>query len=119
MRLGDREWKQARKVSFLQYDSILNTHSMKILKMFGINGTFGKITYREYQKTEYLRDDSEAKEILQEKISDFLESLGEKGVQIISKDVKIETKCNGWVAHGELVVQEKVGTQVDTTQKED
>lgn len=50
MRLGDREWKQARKVSFLQYDSILNTHSMKILKMFGINGTFGKITYREYQK---------------------------------------------------------------------
>lgn len=92
MRLGDREWKQARKVSFLQYDSILNTHSMKILKMFGINGTFGKITYREYQKTEYLRNDSEAKEILQEKISDFLESLGEKGVQIISKDVKIETK---------------------------
>ena len=51
--------------------------------------------------------------------SDFLESLGEKGVQIISKDVKIETKCDGWVAHGELVVQEKVGTQVDTTQKED
>jgi len=48
---------------------------MKILKMFGINGTFGKITYREYQKTEYLRNDSEAKEILQEKISDFLESL--------------------------------------------
>jgi hypothetical protein len=119
MRLGDREWKQDRKVSFLQYDSILNTHSMKILKMFGINGTFGKITYREYQKTEYLHDDSEAKEILQEKISDFLESLGEKGVQIISKDVKIETKCDGWVAHGELVVQEKVGTQVDTTQKED
>lgn len=119
MRLGDREWKQARNVSFLQYDSILNTHSMKLLKMFGINGTFGKITYREYQKTEYLRDDSEAKEILQEKISDFLESLGEKGVQIISKDVKIETKCDGWVAHGQLVVQEKVGTQVDTTQKED
>ena len=28
MRLGDREWKQARKVSFLQYDSILNTHSI-------------------------------------------------------------------------------------------
>lgn len=50
MRLGDREWKQARNVSFLQYDSILNTHSMKLLKMFGINGTFGKITYREYQK---------------------------------------------------------------------
>ena len=100
-------------------DDMLHFTDEEILKMFGINGTFGKITYREYQKTEYLRDDSEAKEILQEKISDFLESLGEKGVQIISKDVKIETKCNGWVAHGELVMQEKVGTQVDTTQKED
>ena len=100
-------------------DDMLHFTDEEILKMFGINGTFGKITYREYQKTEYLRDDSEAKEILQEKISDFLESLGEKGVQIISKDVKIETKCDGWVAHGELVVQEKVGTQVDTTQKED
>ena len=112
---------------FLPADYILKKYTgrektgyfMKILKMFGITGTFGKITYREYQKTEYLRNDSEAKEILQEKISDFLESLGEKGVQIISKDVKIETKCDGWVAHGELVVQEKVGTQVDTTQKED
>lgn len=78
-----------------------------------------KLHTESIQKTEYLRNDSEAKEILQEKISDFLESLGEKGVQIISKDVKIETKCDGWVAHGELVVQEKVGTQVDTTQKED
>ena len=114
MRLGDREWKQARKVSFLQYDSILNTHSMKILKMFGINGTFGKITYREYQKTEYLRNDSEAKEILQEKISDFLESLGEKGVQIISKDVKIETKRAGWTAHGELLLREAAVSLVDS-----
>ena len=85
--------------------------------MFGINGVFGTITYREYQKAEYRHDNSEAKEILQEKISDFLVSLDEKGVQIISKDVKIETKCNGWVARGELVVREKAGTQVDTTQK--
>ena len=101
----------ARNGFVLQYDSILNTHSIvKALKMFGDQRYIvGKITYREYQKTEYLRNDSEAKEILQEKISDFLESLGEKGVQIISKDVKIETKCDGWVAHGELVVQEKVG----------
>lgn len=117
IRLGDREWKQGREAAFLQYDSILNTHSLKALKMFGINGVFGTITYREYQKAEYRHDNSEAKEILQEKISDFLVSLDEKGVQIISKDVKIETKCNGWVARGELVVREKAGTQVDTTQK--
>ena len=79
----------------------------------------GRITYREYQKTEYYYTVSEAETVLQKKIMDFLETLDEKGVQIISKDVKIETKCDGWVAHGELVVQEKVGTQVDTTQKED
>ena len=95
-------------------DDMLHFTDEEILKMFGINGTFGKITYREYQKTEYLHDDSEAKEILQEKISDFLESLGEKGVQIISKDVKIETKRAGWTAHGELLLREAAVSLVDS-----
>lgn len=45
---------------------------------------------------------------------DFLESLDEKGVQIISKDVKIETKCAGWTAHGELTLREAAGVLTDS-----
>lgn len=37
-----------------------------------------------------------------------------KGVQIISKDVKIETKCAGWTAHGELILREAAGVLTDS-----
>lgn len=119
LHFGDREWSPKVKSGYLQYDSIRDTCPVKVLEYLHIPCTLGRTTYREYQKTEYSYTAQEAKAVLQKKILDFLESLDEKGVQIISKDVKIETKCNGWVAHGELVMQEKVGTQVDTTQKED
>lgn len=119
LHFGDREWSPKVKSGYLQYDSIRDTCPVKVLEYLHIPCTLGRTTYREYQKTEYSYTAQEAKAVLQKKILDFLESLDEKGVQIISKDVKIETKCDGWVAHGELVVQEKVGTQVDTTQKED
>ena len=38
----------------------------------------------------------------------------EKGVQIISKDVKIETKRAGWTAHGELLLREAAVSLVDS-----
>lgn len=65
-------------------------------------------------KTEYSYTAQEAKAVLQKKILDFLESLDEKGVQIISKDVKIETKCAGWTAHGELILRETAGVLTDS-----
>lgn len=114
LRLGDREWKQEKKISFLHYDSIRNTCRLKLTDIFGFDVVWGKITYREYQKTEYCRDQEEAEEILRGKISDFLESLDEKGVQIISKNVKIETKRAGWTARGELLLREEAGKLVDS-----
>ena len=38
----------------------------------------------------------------------------ELGVQIISKDVKIETKRAGWTAHGELLLREAAVSLVDS-----
>ena len=43
-----------------------------------------------------------------------VETLDEKGVQIISKDVKIETKRAGWTAHGELLLREAAVSLVDS-----
>ena len=43
-----------------------------------------------------------------------LQKLTEKGVQIISKDVKIETKRAGWTAHGELLLREAAVSLVDS-----
>ena len=111
---GDREWRPDVTVPYLQYDSILERCSVKALEYLHIPCTIGKITYREYQKTEYRYTSREADDILREKILDFLKSLDEKGVQIISKDVKIETKCAGWTVHGELTVREPAGTPADS-----
>lgn len=111
---GNREWKPEKKVSFLQYDCLLETCSVKALEYLHLPCTIGRITYREYQKTEYCYTSSEAENILEEKILDFLETLDEKGVQIISKDVKIEAKRAGWTAQGELVLREAVGKLQDS-----
>jgi len=120
---GDREWKTERNVKFLQYDSVLETCPIRALTYLHIPCTIGKITYREYQKTEYCYTTPEAETVLQKKIMDFLATLDEKGVQIISKDVKIETKCAGWTVHGEFLLREAavslVDSQADDTGAED
>lgn len=111
---GNKEWKPEKKVPFLHYDGLLENCPVKVLEYLHLPCTAGRITYREYQKTEYCYTASEAETILQKKILDFLETLDEKGVQIISKDVKIETKRAGWTAQGELVLRETAGRLVDS-----
>ena len=111
---GSREWKPEKKVPYLHYDCLLETCPVKALEYLHLPCTIGRITYREYQKTEYCYTSSEAEHILEEKILDFLETLDEKGVQIISKDVKIEAKRAGWNAQGELVLREAVGKLQDS-----
>lgn len=111
---GSREWKLEKKVPYLHYDCLLETCPVKALEYLHLPCTIGRITYREYQKTEYCYTSSEAEHILEEKILDFLETLDEKGVQIISKDVKIEAKRAGWTAQGELVLREAVGKLQDS-----
>lgn len=111
---GSREWKPEKKVPYLHYDCLLETCPVKALEYLHLPCTIGRITYREYQKTEYCYTSLEAEHILEEKILDFLETLDEKGVQIISKDVKIEAKRAGWTAQGELVLREAVGKLQDS-----
>ena len=118
IRFGDREWRPKAEPGYLQYDSILDTCPVKVLEYLHVPCTLCRITYREYQKTEYSYTAQEAKTVLQKKILDFLESLDEKGVQIISKDVKIETKTAGWKVKGKLTVRETAGMLVDSSAEE-
>ena len=54
----------------------------------------------------------ESKALIQDEYKKIVESLEEKGVQIIEKNVKIETNDLKWVLSGELTVQEKTGKNV-------
>lgn len=102
----------SKKQPFLSYDSVTNEKQLQLLQDFYLPVLYGKYTYREYYIEEQKYTKDEAKEILNEKYEKFITTLSEKGVQIIRKDVKIETNDSGWVLRGIFQVHEKTGVSV-------
>ena len=76
---------------------------------------YGFIYYREFYYTEHIYSFEEAERIFNEKITLFLETLQEKGVQILQKDVKIETYDDYWEMQLNLTVIEHIGEEVYKT----
>ncbi len=97
---------------FLVYDSVVKVSRPEFFEEFSIPIAFGTKTYREYLNVEYEYSEEEAQSLLNAKIVTFLSSLEEKGVQIIEKDVKIDTSDNGFVITGVFYVREKAGISV-------
>ena len=85
-----------------------------MLEKLDLPAFWGTVTYREYQNTEYLYTEEEAKSYLNQKLMDFLAELDEKGVHIIEKDVRIEKGTDAWTLTGEFLVQEPVGESTET-----
>lgn len=116
LRVGETEWKMPENRPFLVYDSVLKQSRPVLFDKLSIPVYGGSYTYREYQNVEYEYTLEEAKTLLNEKLSVFLTTLEEKGVQIIEKNVRIDTNdTNGgtWVISGELKVREAAGKSVD------
>lgn len=111
-RIGGKELHLSGKRPFLVYDSVVRESRPLLFQKLSIPIYFGSSSHREYQNVEYEYSLSQAEEELNKKLSVFLTSLEEKGVQIIEKDVKIDTSGNAWVISGEFLVREKVGTSV-------
>ena len=85
---------------------------LQLLQNFYLPVTYGKIIFREYYIKEQKYTKEEAKALLNEKYTKFITTLEEKGVQIIAKDVKIETNDLEWVLTGVFVIHEKTGKSV-------
>ncbi len=117
VRFGDREWKMPQERPFLVYDSVIRESRPLILEKLSVPVYTGSYTYREYQNVEHTYTQEEAKEKLKEKLMVFLAGLEEKGIQIIEKDVRINTNASAWVISGQFVVRENVGESA-ATQKE-
>jgi len=60
----------------------------------------------------------QAEKILNEKLSTFLTSLAEKGVQIIEKNVKIDTNSGTWIIQGDFLVWEAIGVNVSVRKQD-
>ena len=118
LRLGAKEWKMPENRPFLVYDSVIKESRPLIFQKLSIPIYTGSYTHREYQNVEYVYTLDEARTLLNEKISAFIESLGEKGVQIIEKNVKINTTADSWIVSGEFLIQEKVGQSIEINKLE-
>lgn len=112
LRVGEKEIGMPQESPFLVYDSVIRESRPVLFEKLSIPVYFGCYTHREYQNTEHNYTKDHAKELLNEKLDVFLASLHEKGVQIIEKNVKIETRSKSWILQGEFLVQEPVGVDV-------
>ncbi len=109
VRVGDKEWRMPMERPYRYYDSVIDVSSFKLFEELSIPILWGKCTYREYRNVEKEYSLTEAETILNEKLSTFLSTLEEKGVQIIEKNVKIDTNGGFWTIQGDFLVQEQVG----------
>ena len=115
LQAGDNEWRMPMERPFLVYDSVIRQSRPLIFERLSIPVYWGNYTYREYQNVEYEYSLEEAETLLNENLTIFLSTLEEKGVQIIEKDVRIDTSGGEWMLYGEFLVQEQVGRSVGTT----
>ncbi len=109
LRVGNQELRMPEDRPFLTYDSVIRESRPLVFDKLSIPIYFGCYTHREYQNTEHEYTLDQARELLNEKINAFIITLDEKGVQIIEKNVKIDTKGGKWVVQGEFLVRESVG----------
>ena len=109
LRIGQKEWRLPEARPFLTYDSVIRESRPVLFDKLSIPVYLGSYTHREYQNTEHEYTLEQAREILNEKLNIFLVSLSEKGVQIIEKNVKIDTDSGSWILQGDFLVQESVG----------
>ena len=75
---------------------------------------YGCYRYREYTLSEKTYTKEQAKSICQEKLERIMETLQEKGVEILRKDVKIVKDSKYYVLQADFTVVEKTGTLVST-----
>ena len=118
LRLGSRQLKLPKERPYLVYDSLIRESMPLIFEKLSIPIALGTYTYREYQNVEFQYTIEEAKNALNEKLIAFLTSLEEKGVQIIEKNVKIDTNSGQWILNGEFLVQGPVGKSAATVKTE-
>lgn len=93
-----------RNTKYLHFDEVTETLRPVDFLLWTIPFTINQNKCREYYVIEYENDLSQASEKLEEEFADFLVNLMEKGVQIISKNVKIEKEYTNWALTGFVTV---------------
>lgn len=99
------------KIPYEHYDSVMSKEQVKLLENLYLPFYYAKTVNREYEPEQYTYQKDEVKKLFSEKLATFMESLEEKGVQIMKKDVTIK-KSGKWQMEMKFTIIEKEGQNV-------
>ncbi len=102
---------------FQKSDCIVSEKRLELLKDFYLPVSFGSFCYREYVLMEQTYTEKQAKNLCQKKLERIIQTLEEKGVQILQKNVKIKRNSRQYELQADFVVVEKTGISVATQTK--
>lgn len=101
----------------LKKDTYIEKKQFQILPNFYLPVYYGTIYTREYLLIDKKYNPDEAKQILEKKFKKNIQSLQEKGVQILEKDVKIEKDSKEYILKANISAIEKTGIFVPTKEE--
>ncbi len=96
------------------YDVIEEKKQLRLFENYYLPVYIGSDLVREYVVEEKIYSQSEVKKLFEEKIQKFIETLQEKGVQIIEKNVTINKVSGVWKMKVDFLAIEKTGTEKKT-----
>lgn len=89
-----------------KYDIIENEYNLRLTDNFYLPIVTSQKIYKEYIEQEKSYSIDEAREIMNKKLSLYLEKLMKKGVVVIENNVKIVLKDKTYIARGKIIVEE-------------
>ncbi|MCD8348100.1 MAG: sporulation protein YqfD [Lachnospiraceae bacterium] len=118
LRIGDFSFAlPASWESFSLFDLTAAITQVQLSENFYLPVYFYKYTAKEYESLQYSYTEEQARRILESNLSDFVENLEEKGVQIFQNNVTIDLYEKMAVAEGTLITDESAVISVDEPQR--
>ncbi|MGL5260100.1 MAG: sporulation protein YqfD [Lachnospiraceae bacterium] len=108
-----------RKIKYLYYDMTEISNQVKIGNQFFVPIFFKERIYKEYHLVEAIYSESKSNELIHKKIDKIISNLEEKGVQIIEKNVKIDSYEKNVKATGYLFVYDTIKERMEIKNEDD
>lgn len=112
VRLGNIYFRLGNNIEGEKLDVVQEYKQLCVLRDFYLPIYYGKTVYTEYETEQKKYTKEQANNILTDKFRIYEESLIEKGVQIIEKDVKIEQVKDGFKIKADVIVNVATGQSV-------
>ena len=100
------------KIKYENFDKVTDKKQVKLLENFYLPLYFGSSVNRAYVLTDNIYTKDEVKSIFSEKLIKYMQSLEEKGLQIIQKNVTISKNKRNWQMNMDFQIVEKTGQNI-------